>query len=142
MKNFKNIFVNSSPTGHFGVSKETNPNVISKKNMISFAFMFLLILTILNVSVLQSQEIELFSPSEYGIRNLTDIEKSGNTIFICGDGGLLLNVDAATNSVGKIELDIDDEMIIDLAFNSQNQGVAVCTGGIVLYTTDNGQTLS
>ncbi|MDT3739531.1 MAG: YCF48-related protein [Candidatus Kapabacteria bacterium] len=142
MKNFENIFVKSSPAGHFGVSQETNPYLISKKNMISFAFMFLLILTTLNVSVLQSQEIELFSPSEYGIRNLTDIEKSGNTIFICGDGGLLLNVDAATNSVGKIELDIDDEMIIDLAFNSQNQGVAVCTGGIVLYTPDNGQTWS
>ncbi|MBI3259111.1 MAG: hypothetical protein HYZ54_06535 [Ignavibacteriae bacterium] len=106
----------------------------------------LIIISIILVGISQnllSQQIEILSPSKYGVWNLTDVDKSGGKDFMCGDGGLLLTGDATAviDLHEKVELgDIGSEMLIDIAFNSKNNGTIVCSGGKILSTADNGKT--
>lgn len=110
--------------------------------IVKFRIMIIAVIVIGSLQNLFSQQIEILSPSKYGVWNLTDIDKSGGKDFMCGDGGLLLKGDATTviDVHEKIELaDIGTEMLTDIAFNSKNNGTIVCSGGKILFSSDNGK---
>ncbi|MBK9249163.1 MAG: hypothetical protein IPM69_13880 [Ignavibacteria bacterium] len=105
--------------------------------------LLMLIISLGGSQKILSQQVEILSPSKYGVWNLTDVEKLGDKDFMCGDGGLLLsgNSNASIDLHERIALpDIGSAMLVDIDFNSTSNGIIIATGGIILNTNDNAKT--